>query len=73
MVRHVLILLLTKLRTLPLGESVRLGLAAPEGGRSNTLPASEAGEASCGACVTSGTRVSLVRRENTPRFSEHWK
>lgn len=70
---HLLILLLTALRTLPLGDNVRRCLEAPEGGRSNTLPASDAGDASCGAWVTKGIRVSLVRRENTPRFSAHWK
>lgn len=71
--RHLLILLLTTLRTLPLGDKVRRCREAPEGGRSNTLPASDAGDASCGVWVIKGIRVSLVRREKTPRFSEHWK
>lgn len=67
-----LILLLTMLRILPFGESARLCLV-PDGGRSNTLPASEIGDASWGACVIKGTRVKRVSRENTPRFSGHWK
>lgn len=73
---YALILLLTMLRTLPLGESARLLREAkpmPEGGRSNTLLASDTGDASCGVWMTRGERVSRVSREKTPRFSGHWK
>lgn len=58
------------LRTLPFGECARLYLV-PDGGRSKTLPASEIGDASWGACVINGVRVRRVKRENTPRFSGH--